>query len=279
MEYVRPGLTTPARILALEGSDRREVIDELATEEPLEIRLAAGASLASLAVTMRTPGHDFELAAGFALSEGIVASRAEIATIAYCTDAQIDSAQRYNIVTLRLAASQLPPMERFERHFTIGSACGVCGKTSIESLRTRAAPIQDDLQLDAGFVAGLPRKMRDAQRVFASTGGLHAAALFDSSGRLLALREDVGRHNALDKIVGWALMQDRVPLRGCALLVSGRASYQLVQKSAVAAIPVLCAVSAPSSLAMQLAQAFGITLVGFVRGERANVYSGFERIS
>jgi FdhD protein len=249
--------------------------DQVAVEEPLEIRIGGS----PVAVTMRTPGNDFELAAGFLLSEGVVHSREEIAAISYCIDPEIDLEQRYNIVNVALAGEALPALDRLERHFTMTSACGVCGKATIDALQTRAARIEDPLRVDLRFLGTLPEKMREAQRVFASTGGLHAAALFDAGGTLLALREDVGRHNALDKIVGWALMQDRIPLRRCVLLVSGRASFELVQKSIVAGIPILCAVSAPSSLAVQLADTFGVTLAGFVRGERANVYSGRERIA
>jgi FdhD protein len=278
-EEARPGLTTSARILASDGANVRETVDDLATEEPLEIRLIAGGETRSLAVTMRTPGNDFELAAGFLLSEGVVRHRQEIAGISYCIDPQIDAEQRYNIVNVQLAADALPALERLERHFTISSACGVCGKANIEALQTRAAPLDDPVQISLGEIARLPEKMRHAQRVFESTGGLHASALFDSNGTLLALREDVGRHNALDKIAGWALLNDRLPLRGCVVLVSGRASYELVQKCIVAGIPILCAVSAPSSLAVDLARTFNLTLLGFVRGSRANVYSGRERVA
>lgn len=279
IEDARPGLTTSARVLAFEDRNVREVVDDLATEEPLEIRLIAGDAMKSVAVTMRTPGNDFELAAGFLLSEGIVSSREEIAAMSYCVDPGVDAEQRYNIVNVALSADALPPLERLERHFTMTSACGVCGKANIDSLRTRASRIDDGIVVDLDLVGSLPDKMRAAQRVFASTGGLHASALFDARGNLLALREDVGRHNALDKIAGWALMHDRIPLRGCIVLVSGRASYELLQKSIVAGIPIVCAVSAPSSLAVQLAQSFGVTLAGFVRGGRANIYSGRERIA
>jgi FdhD protein len=277
-EEARPGLTTSTRVVAYDDGSAREVVDELATEEPLEIRLIAGKEMRSLAVTMRTPGNDFELAAGFLLNEGIVAGRTDIAEISYCIDPHVDADQRYNIVNVRLAAQALPALERLERHFTMSSACGVCGKANIEALQTRASPIDDDVRIPLSLVAQLPEKMRRAQRVFESTGGLHAAALFDASGALLVLREDVGRHNAVDKIAGWALLNDRTPLRGCVLLVSGRASYELVQKSVVCGIPMLCAVSAPSSLAVELARAFNMTLLGFVRGSRANVYAGRERI-
>ncbi len=278
-EETRPGLTTPVRVLAADGEERREIIDDLATEEPLEIRLLSNGETRTAAVTMRTPGNDFELAAGFLFSEGIITSRSEIAGISYCVDPAVDAEQRYNIVNVALAGSRSRPLERLERHFTMSSACGVCGKASIEALQTRAAHIDDPLKVDLSLIAELPQKMRDAQRVFASTGGLHAAALFDSAGHLMVLREDVGRHNALDKIVGWALLGEKLPLHGCILLVSGRASYELLQKSIVAGIPVVCAVSAPSSLAVNLAKEFGVTLLGFVRGRRANVYAGVERIA
>jgi len=274
----RPGLTTPAAVLALEREHRRELIDDLATEEPLEIRLAGGSQTRSLAVTMRTPGNDFELAAGFLFSEGVVSSRDDIVGIAYCVDLSLDSEQRYNIVTVRLPG-YMPALERLERHFTVNSSCGVCGKASIEALHVRAQPIADQLQVSYDFVAELPDKMRSAQRIFASTGGLHASALFDKRGNLLALREDVGRHNALDKIVGWALLNDRLPLRECVVLVSGRASYELLQKSVTAGIPIVCAVSAPSSLAVETAREFNVTLCGFVRGSKCNVYSAPGRIS
>lgn len=277
-EAPRPGLTTPSRVLTFDDSSQREVVDDLATEEPLEIRLVLGGQTQTAAVTMRTPGNDFELAAGFLHSEGIIASRDEVAGISYCIDPAVDAEQRYNIVNVGIAGAQARPLERLERHFTMSSACGVCGKASIEALQTRAPRIEDPLQVDAAFIAALPEKMREAQRVFASTGGLHAAALFDANGELLALREDVGRHNALDKIVGWALLNAKPPLHGCVLLVSGRASYELLQKSIVAGIPIVCAVSAPSSLAVQLAGEFGVTLLGFVRGNRFNVYTHRSRI-
>jgi len=274
----RPGLTTPAAVLVLEPDLRRELVDDLATEEPLEIRLASGGLTRSLAVTMRTPGNDFELAAGFLFSEGIVSARDDIVGISYCVDPAIDAEQRYNIVTVELSG-EMPALERLERHFTINSSCGICGKASIEALRVRAQPIADRFQVSQDFIAELPDKMRSAQRIFASTGGLHASALFDKAGNLVALREDVGRHNALDKIVGWALLNDRLPLGESVLLVSGRASYELLQKSITAGIPIVCAISAPSSLAVETASAFNVTLCGFVRGDKCNVYSAPERIT
>jgi FdhD protein len=278
-EETRPGLTVAANVLAIDGDARRDVVDDLATEEPLEIRIVTDGQTRTAAVTMRTPGSDFELAAGFLYSEGIVTERREITGISYCVDRSIAAEQRYNIVNVALANGKARPLERLERHFTMTSACGVCGKASIEALKTRAARIDDPVKVNVSLIGDLPQKMRDAQRVFASTGGLHAAALFDREGRLLALREDVGRHNALDKIAGWALLSEHLPLQGCMLLVSGRASYELLQKSIMARIPIVCAVSAPSSLAVELAKEFGVTLLGFVRGRRANVYAGPERVA
>ncbi|HEY8297885.1 MAG TPA: formate dehydrogenase accessory sulfurtransferase FdhD [Candidatus Baltobacteraceae bacterium] len=275
----RPGLVTPARITRFEDGAAREVDDELATEEPLEIRLRAGGETRSVAVTMRTPGNDFELAAGFLYSEGIVTSRDGVRAISYCIDREVDAEQRYNIVNVDLNAAALPELERLERHFTVNSSCGVCGKATIDALQTRADPIADDLRVTFATIAALSERMRAAQRVFSSTGGLHASALFDARGELIVLREDVGRHNALDKLAGWALMENKLPLRETILFVSGRASYELVQKCIVARIPVLCAVSAPSSLAVDLAREFNVTLCGFVRGTRANVYSAPERVS
>jgi FdhD protein len=264
-------------MIALEAEHRRELIDDLATEEPLEIRLSAQGATQSLAVTMRTPGNDFELAAGFLFSEGVVSKRDDIAGISYCVDPAVGEEQRYNIVTVELAG-KMPALERLERHFTVSSSCGVCGKSSVEALQVRARPIADQFHVSYDFVSELPDKMRSAQRIFASTGGLHASALFDKTGNLVALREDVGRHNALDKIIGWALLNDRLPLRKSVLLMSGRASYELLQKSVTAGIPIVCAVSAPSSLAVETARAFNVTLCGFVRGTRCNVYTAPERI-
>ena len=272
---VRPGKTTATRVITVADGKAKTAVDEVATEEPMEIRLQADLQKATVAITMRTPGNDFELAAGFLHNEGIIASRDDIRSIAYCVDPDVDDEQRYNIVTVNLNASKLPQLERFERHFTMSSACGVCGRASLEALRNRGVKsIADDMRVDAQTIYALPERMREAQRVFASTGGLHASALFDEGSRLIALREDVGRHNALDKLVGWAFLENRLPLSRSIVLVSGRASYELLQKSASAGIPIVCAISAPSSLAIQTARDFGITLVGFLRGERFNVYTG-----
>ena len=280
MEATRPGRSVEVDVLALDGETRRRKQDEVAGEEPLELRLVAGATRQTLAVTMRTPGNDFELAAGFLAGEGIVRSRDEIAELTYCVDPGIDPQQRYNIVTaeLRTKTTNLD-LARFERHFTMNSACGVCGRAQLESLRDLGAqPIEDELQLAARGLYPLPERMRDAQRVFASTGGLHAAALFDEKGDTIAVREDIGRHNAVDKLVGWAFLAARMPLRRSILMVSGRASYEILQKAVMARVPIVASVSAPSSLAVELAREFNVTLVGFLRGERANLYSAPQRI-
>jgi FdhD protein len=278
MTGARPGRSVETDIVALDGDARVATHDELATEEPLELRLGAGGETRTLAITMRTPGNDFELAAGFALGEGIVAARDEIREIVYCLDPAIEPDQRYNVVTIELARASLPDTTAFERHFTTSSACGVCGRAQLQALSERVVPIDDDVSIARSLLYDLPERMRVAQKIFAATGGLHAAALFDSSGTALAVREDVGRHNAVDKLVGWALLEGR-SLAGTVLMVSGRASYEIVQKAVVARIPIVCAVSAPSSLAVALAREFHLTLCGFVRGTRANVYSAPERIT
>jgi FdhD protein len=281
VEAVRPGRSVAADVIALEGDARSRKTDEVVTEEPLELRLSDGTTTSTLAVTMRTPGNDFELAAGFLYGETIVRGREEIASITYCLDPALDPQQRYNVVSIecRSGAAKVD-RARFERHFTIGSACGVCGRAQIDSLRELGvAPIDDDLRVPAALLYELPERMRAAQRTFASTGGLHAAALFDEFGETLAVREDVGRHNAVDKIVGWGLLDGRLPFSRSVLLASGRASYEVLQKSVMARIPIVCSVSAPSSLAIDLARDFNVTLLGFLRGSRANVYTVPERIA
>jgi FdhD protein len=277
---VRPGRTVEVDVLALDGSVRASKRDAVVTEEPLEIRLLAGQSKQTLAVTMRTPGNDFELAAGFAIGEGIVRARRELAGISYCLDADLDPDQRYNVVNVELSQAKLPELQRFERHFTISSACGVCGRAQLDSLHDLGiTPIDDDgLRVPAGLIYSLPARMREAQRVFSSTGGLHAAALFSEAGDAIVAREDIGRHNAVDKVVGWGLLDGRLPFARSILMVSGRAGYEILQKSAVARIPIVCSVSAPSSLAVDLAREFNITLAGFVRGERANLYTAPDRV-
>ena len=245
----------------------------------MEIRLATQSARRTVGVTMRTPGNDFELAAGFLYGEGVIGSREEIAQVSYCVDPGIDTAQRYNIVNVALRADAMPDIAPLERHIHTTSACGVCGKASLDSLRVRSlAPVQPGPEVSAEVLYGLPHTLREAQGVFDQTGGLHAAALFDTDGRLMALREDVGRHNAVDKLVGWALLEGKLPLSRSILMVSGRTSFEILQKSLAAGIPIVCAVSAPSSLAVDLAREFGITLVGFLRDERCNVYSSPGRV-
>jgi FdhD protein len=275
----RPGTTVETQIVGYDSGHVERRFDRLATEEPLEIRLRAGKHQRTVAITMRTPGADFELAAGFLFNEGVFASFGEVAGITYCVDRDVDEEQRYNIVNVDLHAAELPALDALERHFTMSSACGVCGKANIDALRDRGlTPIHSNVRVDAATIAGLPERLARSQRVFASTGGLHAAALFDRYGTLVTVREDVGRHNALDKLIGWALMNGRVPLTDHVVLFSGRASYELLQKTISAGIPVACSVSAPSSLAVDLAREFDVTLAGFVRGKRFNVYAKSERI-
>ena len=244
-------------------------------EEPLEIRVAGR----PLTVTMRTPGHDFDLAAGFLVSEGVVRRADEVGGIRYCAGAS-DDGNSYNVVDVVLSPGVPAPDPSLERNFYTTSSCGLCGKASLDAVRTTASwSVRDDpLLVDAAIVAELPDRLRAAQQIFARTGGLHAAGLFSADGRLLCLREDVGRHNAVDKVMGWALREDRLPLRGTLLLVSGRASFELVQKAVMAGIPLLAAVSAPSSLAADLASDAGLTLIGFLRGSSMNVYSAAHRL-
>lgn len=281
METLRPGRTVDVELTALDAERRSRKHDEVVAEEPLELRLVANGAARTLAVTMRTPGNDFELAAGFAYAEAIVRARDEIAGVTYCLDPDVDPDQRYNIVNVELrGGSALPDLERFERHFTMSSSCGVCGRAQLDSLRDLGVtPIEDDVRLDTDLLYTLPGRMRSAQRVFDATGGLHASALVNEAGDAVAVREDVGRHNAVDKLVGWGLLGGRLPFARSILMVSGRTSYEILQKSAMARIPIVCSVSAPSSLAIDLAREFNITLVGFLNGEHANVYSAPERIA
>jgi FdhD protein len=253
--------------------------DFLAGEEPLGIRVDG----AALTMTMRTPGEDLELAAGFLASEAVIRSPADIAEIKLCDGTACGHADHDgmgNIADVTLAPGVIvTPGAR--RNFLTTSACGICGKTSIEDICVLPhAPLAaDTARFAPQMLAALPDRLRDAQRVFSRTGGLHAAGLFTADGELIAVREGVGRHNAVDKVVGWALLSGRLPLAGCALLVSGRASFELVQKAVLAGIPLLAAVSAPSSLAVDLAEQAGLTLVGFLRGPSMNVYTGAHRLS
>jgi FdhD protein len=252
--------------------------DALAVEEPLELRVGGQ----SLAVTMRTPGADFDLAAGFLVSEGVITEPDQLARMTYCTGADVDDRNRYNRLDITLGRGVAPPEASVARAFFTTSSCGVCGKASIEAVHTRSAfSVREDLlRVTATLLASLPGRLRSAQEMFEKTGGLHAAGLFDgASGELLVLREDVGRHNAVDKVIGWALRQGRLPLRGTVLMVSGRASFELTQKALMAGVPLLAAVSAPSSLAVDLAEESGMTLVGFLRDPSMVVYAGHPRLS
>jgi FdhD protein len=250
--------------------------DTLAAEEPMEIRVNGR----PLTVTMRTPGGDFDLAIGFLVSEGVVHSADDVASVRYCAGATADGGNTYNVVDVGLAAHVPPPDASLERSFYTTSSCGLCGKASLEAVRTSSAwsVAEDSLRVTPELLTILPERLREAQRVFDSTGGLHAAGLFDAEGNLLCVREDVGRHNAVDKVIGHALREGLVPLRNSMLMVSGRASFELVQKAVMAGIPLLAAVSAPSSLAVDLADDIGLTLVGFLRGSSMNIYAGTDRI-
>jgi FdhD protein len=275
----RRGSKSRVRVRVVEEGRIRVRPDTLATEEPLEIRLISGGVRRTAAVTMRTPGADFELAAGFLYGEGIVRSPEDILKISYCVDADLDAEQQYNIVNVELRDSRDYDPKSLERHFYTTSACGVCGKASLEQLELRGCPtILPGPNVAAEVIYSLPEKLRKAQGLFEATGGLHAAALFDARGNLVALKEDVGRHNATDKLVGWALLEGRLPLSSHIVMVSGRSSFEILQKCLAAEVPVVCAISAPSSLAVHVARRFGMTLVGFLRGKRFNVYNGHERI-
>ncbi|WP_193199279.1 formate dehydrogenase accessory sulfurtransferase FdhD [Nostoc sp. MG11] len=273
-----PGSKTKATVWVVEKGQARPRLDHLTTEEPLEIRLLPLQK--TVAVTMRTPGADFELAAGFLYSEGVINSRKDIQRMSYCVDDSVDGEQRYNIVNVELRDGLIPDLQPLERHFYTSSACGVCGKASLEALRMRGCPvIPAGLKVMPEIIYSLPDKLRAAQGIFTATGGLHAAATFDAQGQLLNLREDVGRHNALDKLIGLALLSDELPLNNHIVMVSGRSSFEILQKSTTAGVPIVCSVSAPSSLAVSVAKEFGITLIGFLRGERFNVYTGWDRIN
>lgn len=250
--------------------------DTLAVEEPLEIRVEGH----SVSVTMRTPGDDFDLAIGYLLTEGMLAEAAQVRQAMHCLDEDETGSPTFNVVDISLAPGAVLDTRRAERSSYTSSACGVCGKTSIEAIRatSRYAVADDGARFDPAVVAGLPEALRTRQRVFDRTGGLHAAGLLTSAGEVLAVREDVGRHNAVDKVIGWAAREGRLPLSGHILVVSGRASFELTQKAVMAGIPMLVAVSAPSSLAVELASDAGLTLVGFARPPRMTVYAGGHRL-
>ena len=276
-------ITAPRRVIRLTLGDSAvgdsSVVQEdlLAVEEPLEIRVGGRA----LVVTMRTPGHDFDLAAGFLVSEGVITRGEHFSTVRYCAGATDEGLNTYNVLDVTLAPGVAPPDPSLERSFYTTSSCWLCGKASIDAVRTQSAyEVRDDaLRIDAALLSTFPATLRSEQAVFDKTGGLHAAGLFDGvTGKMLVIREDVGRHNAVDKVIGWALKEDRLPLRGTVLMVSGRASFELTQKAMMAGIPLLAAVSAPSSLAAELATEVGMTLVAFLRGSSMVLYAGSERI-
>jgi FdhD protein len=267
--------STRARVTVVNDGVRSERTDTLATEEPLEIRVQGPAQeMVQVAVTMRTPGGDFELACGFLFTEGLIAP-GEVRRVAYCDNLPGEE-QRYNVVSVTLER----PFddERLRRNFYANSSCGVCGKAALEDIEVRCEPVAPGPEVDLGLLVSLPDRLREAQTVFERTGGLHAAGLFSPDGELLGVREDVGRHNAVDKVIGERYLAGRVPASDTILQVSGRASFEIVQKAAVAGIPIVSAVSAPSSLAVEAADRFGMTLVGFVRDGRANVYTHPERV-
>jgi len=264
----------PVRRITAEGETSRP--DSLAVEEPMELRVGGR----PLAVTMRTPGNDIDLVHGFLLTEGVIGSREDISVVRYCDGVDEQGRNTYNVLDVALAAGVRPPAAGVERNFYTTSSCGVCGKASLDAVRlnSRHSPAGDRVEVSTATLIGLPDRLREAQQVFDSTGGLHAAGLFTADGELLVVREDVGRHNAVDKVIGWAVQSARVPLSGCVLMVSGRASFELVQKAVMAGIPVLAAVSAPSSLAVELAAEAGVTVIGFLRGASMNVYSADKRV-
>ncbi|MFI9773640.1 formate dehydrogenase accessory sulfurtransferase FdhD [Streptomyces sp. NPDC051956] len=271
-------VTERRKVLRIRDEQVSSRPDTLVAEEPLEIRLNGK----PLAITMRTPGDDFALAAGFLVSEGVLGATEELQSIVYCAGAMEDGSNTYNVVDVRTAPDVVIPDITLERNVYTTSSCGLCGKASLDAVRTTTRFAIDDtppVRIEPSLLASLPDRLREAQRVFDRTGGLHAAALFSEAGELLDIREDVGRHNAVDKLVGRALQNGGLPLSRTILLVSGRASFELAQKAVMAGIPVLAAVSAPSSLAVDLAAESGLTLVGFLRGPNMNVYAGEHRIA
>ena len=269
-------VTDRRKIRRIDGVGRGERSETLVVEEPLEIRVNGQ----PVAVTMRTPGSDVELTQGFLLTEGVITGRDDLLTVRYCQGEGPDGLNTYNVLDVALAPGVPAPDPAVTRNFYTTSSCGVCGKGSLEAVRTisRFSPGDDPSTIESTTLVGLPDKLRSAQKVFATTGGLHAAALFTTDGTMLAVREDIGRHNAVDKVIGWALENGRVPLTGTTLLVSGRASFELAQKATMAGIPILAAVSAPSSLAVDLAAQSGMTLVAFLREDSMNVYTRADRV-
>ncbi len=270
-------------IRKVNGEKQLETEDSVAVEEPLEIQLSAAAAQAaaakSVSITMRTPGHDAELALGFLFTEGIIQSIDQVAAVAQVGPIDADSGLR-NTIRVEVRPDVRIELDRLQRHFYTTSSCGVCGKASLDALRVTGAKSLESVRTSfrRDLIVAMPDKLRELQYVFSRTGGLHAAAIFDSRGEIVALREDVGRHNAVDKIVGWLLTEKRLPASRLGLLVSGRASFELMQKTLSVGIPLLAAVGAPSSLAVKTAREFGMTLIGFLRNGQFNLYSGNERI-
>ena len=273
-------VTARRRATRLTADTATKRAETLAVEEPLEIRLNG----TPLTVTMRTPGADVELAQGFLLTEGVIGGRDDVAAARYCSSGGADGSgllqNTYNVLDVTLAPGVPMPEEDVRRNFYTTSSCGICGKASLDAVTTisRHCPGDDPTVVAADTLVALPARLRDAQKVFASTGGLHAAGLFTVGGDLMVAREDIGRHNAVDKVIGWALERGRIPLSGSVLMVSGRASFELTQKAVMAGIAIMAAVSAPSSLAVDLATQSGLTLVGFLRGDSMNIYSRSDRV-
>ena len=277
------GSSLPITIDEIRGDARCSRQDRVAAEEPLEIRVGYespdGRVEKSVSITMRTPGNDAELASGFLYTESIVRNAADIALIKPCGEPAADSGN-VNVLRVELEDGVNVDLDRLQRHFYTTSSCGVCGKTSLDALRAEGAVRREtgDAHFRKDMLIALPDRLRAAQKTFEETGGLHAAAAFDANGEFIAMHEDVGRHNAVDKVVGTLLSRDLLPAGDLGLLVSGRASFELMQKALIAGMPLLAAVSAPSSLAVELAREFNVTLVGFLRGDTFNLYAGEDRI-
>ena len=258
----------------VQKSDKPDVkTDQIVSEEPLEIRIDSGSGDSRLAITMRTPGNDLELAAGFLWSEGLLRNREDLVSITSCKDHSLSERERENIVVCHVTKDAPAITRELERRFTISSACGICGTDQIDDLKNRGCTHLEKPKLAIEELAKLPDQMRTRQNIFDKTGGLHAAALFDENGNLKVIREDVGRHNAVDKVIGWALMQNLIPLTGWSLTISGRGGFEIVQKSVAAGLSAMISVSAPTSLAVETAREFNLTLLGFARDGKATIYS------
>jgi FdhD protein len=258
----------------VQKSDRSDVqTDQIVSEEPLEIRIDSGSGDSRLAITMRTPGNDLELAAGFLWSEGLLRNREDLVSITSCKDHSLSERERENIVVCHVTKDAPAITRELERRFTISSACGICGTDQIDDLKNRGCTHLEKPKLAIEELAKLPDQMRTRQNIFDKTGGLHAAALFDENGNLKVIREDVGRHNAVDKVIGWALIQNLIPLTGWSLTISGRGGFEIVQKSVAAGLSAMISVSAPTSLAVETAREFNLTLLGFARDGKATIYS------